>query len=181
MASDPQASEGLVHLYCGEGKGKTTAAVGLCARAAGSGKRVLFVQFFKDGTSSENASLRLLPNVHTMHEPRYFGRVSNMGKGEFEECKRAYSALFDAAISRAAEEKFDLLVLDEAVSSCNHGVIDEGALLRFLKSRPAGLEVVLTGREPSAALVEAADYVTEMKKVKHPFDAGIVARRGIEF
>ena len=181
MASDPQASEGLFHLYCGEGKGKTTAAVGLCARAAGSGKRVLFVQFFKDGTSSENASLRLLPNVHTMHEPRYFGRVSNMGKGEFEECKRAYSALFDAAISRAAEEKFDLLVLDEAVSSCNHGVIDEGALLRFLKSRPARLEVVLTGREPSAALVEAADYVTEMKKVKHPFDAGIVARRGIEF
>ena len=83
MASDPQASEGLVHLYCGEGKGKTTAAVGLCARAAGSGKRVLFVQFFKDGTSSENASLRLLPNVHTMHEPRYFGRVSNMGKEEF--------------------------------------------------------------------------------------------------
>ena len=181
MASDPQASEGLVHLYCGEGKGKTTAAVGLCARAAGSGKRVLFVQFFKDGTSSENASLRLLPNVHTMHEPRYFGRVSNMGKEEFEECKRAYSALFDAAISRAAEEKFDLLVLDEAVSSCNHGVIDEGALLRFLKSRPARLEVVLTGREPSAALVEAADYVTEMKKIKHPFDAGVVARRGIEF
>ena len=181
MASDPQASEGLVHLYCGEGKGKTTAAVGLCARAAGSGKRVLFVQFFKDGTSSENASLRLLPNVHTMHEPRYFGRVSNMGKEEFEECKRAYSALFEAAISRAAEEKFDLLVLDEAVSSCNHGVIDEEALLRFLKSRPARLEVVLTGREPSAALVEAADYVTEMKKVKHPFDAGIVARRGIEF
>lgn len=181
MASDPQASEGLVHLYCGEGKGKTTAAVGLCARAAGSGKRVLFVQFFKDGTSSENASLRLLPTVHTMHEPRYFGRVPNMGKEEFEECKRAYSALFDAAISRAAEEKFDLLVLDEAVSSCNHGVIDEGALLRFLKGRPARLEVVLTGREPSAALVEAADYVTEMKKVKHPFDAGIVARRGIEF
>lgn len=181
MASDPQASEGLVHLYCGEGKGKTTAAVGLCARAAGSGKRVLFVQFFKDGSSSENASLRLLPTVHTMHEPRYFGRVSNMGKEEFEECKRAYSALFDAAISRAAEEKFDLLVLDEAVSSCNHGVIDEGALLRFLKGRPARLEVVLTGREPSAALVEAADYVTEMKKVKHPFDAGIVARRGIEF
>ena len=162
MASDPQASEGLVHLYCGEGKGKTTAAVGLCARAAGSGKRVLFVQFFKDGTSSENASLRLLPNVHTMHEPRYSGRVSNMGKEEFEECKRAYSALFAAAISRAAEEKFDLLVLDEAVSSCNHGVIDEGALLRFLKSRPARLEVVLTGREPSAALVEAADYVTEV-------------------
>lgn len=180
MAFDSQASEGLVHIYCGEGKGKTTAAVGLCARAAGSGKRVLFVQFFKDGTSSENASLRLLPNVHTMHEPRYFGRVSNMGKEEFEECKRAYSALFEAAIARAAAG-FDLLVLDEVVSSCNHGVISEGALVRFLKGRPARLEVVLTGREPSAALVEVADYVTEMKKIKHPFDAGIVARRGIEF
>ncbi len=181
MAFDSQASEGLVHIYCGDGKGKTTAAAGLCVRAAGSGKKVLFVQFFKDGTSSENISLRALANVETMHEPRYFGRVSNMGKEEFEECKRAYSALFERALRRAREGDIDLLVLDEAVSSCNHGVISEGALLRFLKSRPAGLEVVLTGREPSAALVEVADYVTEMKKIKHPFDAGIFARRGIEF
>lgn len=182
MASDKTISEtGLVHVYCGDGKGKTTAAIGLCARAAGSGKKVLFVQFFKDGSSAENVSLRSLANVETMHEPRYFGRVVNMGRAEFSLCRSAYSALFERALCRAAEENFDLLVLDEAVSACNHGAIDEKQLLGFLKARPAGLEVVLTGRDPSQALLEAADYVTEMKKFKHPFESGIAARRGIEF
>ena len=189
MASDKTISEtGLVHVYCGDGKGKTTAAIGLCARAAGSGKKVLFVQFFKDGSSAENVSLRSRAwfprsqeNVETMHEPRYFGRVVNMGQAEFSLCRSAYSALFERALRRAAEENFDLLVLDEAVSACNHGAIDEKQLLGFLKARPAGLEVVLTGRDPSQELMEAADYVTEMKKFKHPFESGIAARRGIEF
>lgn len=108
-----------------------------------------------------------------MHEPRYFGRVVNMGQAEFSLCRSAYSALFERALRRAAEENFDLLVLDEAVSACNHGAIDEKQLLGFLKARPAGLEVVLTGRDPSQALLEAADYVTEMKKFKHPFESGI--------
>ena len=98
MASDKTISEtGLVHVYCGDGKGKTTAAIGLCARAAGSGKKVLFVQFFKDGSSAENVSLRSLANVETMHEPRYFGRVVNMGQAEFSLCRSAYSVRKSAA------------------------------------------------------------------------------------
>ena len=75
----------------------------------------------------------------------------------------------------------NLLVLDEAMSACAHGVISEGELLSFLRAKPEGLEVVLTGRDPSPAMQEAADYITEMKKIKHPFDRGIGAREGVEF
>ena len=82
---------------------------------------------------------------------------------------------------RKSTDGVDLLVLDEAVAACNHGLIEETALLDFLRRRPETLEVVLTGRDPSQHLLDAADYVTEMRKRKHPFDRGIAARRGVEF
>ena len=82
---------------------------------------------------------------------------------------------------RKSADGVDLLVLDEAVAACNHGLIEEIKLLDFLCGRSETLEVVLTGRNPSQHLLDAADYVTEMRKCKHPFDRGIAARRGIEF
>lgn len=170
---------GLVHLYCGDGKGKTTAAVGLAVRAAGNGMRVVFVQFFKDGNSGEISVLRGLKGVEVLCEPRYFGRVSNMSEEEKKESSIAYTALFRRAVGRAQDA--DLLVLDEIVSACNHGIVDEGELLHFLDCRSQTLEVVLTGREPSAEIAGRADYITEMHKKKHPFEAGISARRGIEY
>ena len=81
----------------------------------------------------------------------------------------------------AAREGAELLVLDEAVSACNHGVIPEAELLDFLRHKPEGLEVAVTGRNPSEALMAEADYITEMVKRRHPFDRGIAARRGVEF
>ena len=170
---------GLVHLYCGDGKGKSTAAVGLAVRAAGAGKRVLFVQFFKDGSSSEIAMLQRLPGVEVLVCPRHFGRFRNMSEEQRAEAKEAYGALFAEACRKAAEA--DLLVLDEAVSACGHGVVPEEALLDFLRRRPEELEVVLTGRQPSEGLYAAADYITKMEKLRHPFDVGVPARKGIEF
>ena len=155
---------GLVHLYCGDGKGKSTAAVGLSLRAAGAGKKVLFLQFFKDCSSSEIGLLRQIPGVEVLVCPRHF---------------EAYGALFAEACDKAKEA--DLLVLDEAVSACGHGVISEEKLLAFLRDKPEELEVVLTGREPSPGLYDAADYITRMEKLRHPFDVGIPARKGIEF
>ena len=158
-------AKGLVHIYCGDGKGKTTAAAGLAVRAAGAGRRVIFAQFFKNGSSSEVQMLRLLPGVEPMH------------------CKTVsgyYSRLLGDALA-AAREGAGLLILDEAISSCNYGTVSEDALADFLAGRPAGLEVVLTGRGPSERLVALADYVTEMKKIKHPYDQGVLARKGIEF
>ena len=84
-------------------------------------------------------------------------------------------------LKKAVKENFDLLVLDEIMAVCNFGLVEETRVLEFLSARPEGLEVVLTGREPSEKLVEMADYVSEIRKVKHPYDRGISARQGIEY
>lgn len=170
---------GLVHIYCGDGKGKTTAALGLALRAAGSGKSVLLLQFFKDGKSSEFAALSHVPGIEAAMQTRTFGFSWTLSDGEKEEARAYYSGLLEEAFRRGGA--FDLLVLDEAMSACTTGMIDEARLLELLNKKPAELEVVLTGRNPPQALVDAADYVTEMKKVKHPYERGVAARRGIEY
>lgn len=169
----------MIHLYCGDGKGKTTAAVGLAVRAAGAGMRVLFAQFFKDGTSSEIASLHLLPNIETAHAALHYGRFKTMSEEQRSEIHESYSALLCDGIRRAGE--YDVIVLDEAVSAYNYGMIDREALTGFLRDEGSRREIVLTGRNPAPELTDLADYVTEMRKEKHPFDCGIAARRGIEF
>ena len=170
---------GLIHIYCGDGKGKTTAALGLALRAAGSGKRVLLLQFFKDGKSAEFAALAHVPGIEVVRQTRTFGFSWTLTEQEREEAHSCYSALMENAFRQGAD--FDLLVLDEAMSACTTGMVDEARLLELLDEKPEELEVVLTGRNPSQALLDAADYVTEMKKIKHPFDRGVAARPGIEY
>ena len=170
---------GLIHLYCGDGKGKTTAALGLALRAAGAGKQVVFTQFFKDGSSSEIEPLAALPGVRVFHADTVRGFYRNMTPTQREQAGKDYTALF-RQVTQAAQEA-DLLILDEIVSACNRGVVPEKLVTDFLWEKPARLEVVLTGRNPSAALLELADYITEMRKLRHPFDRGIGARKGIEF
>ena len=170
---------GLIHLYCGDGKGKTTAAVGLAVRASGAGKQVLFTQFFKDGSSSEIQQLRSLPNIQTVHARTVNGFYWNMTPEQREKARADYTALFRQVTAQAQEA--DLLILDEIVSACNRGVVPEELVTDFLENKPEHLEVVLTGRNPSAQLQEKADYITEMRKLRHPFDRGTAARRGIEY
>ena len=168
----------MIHLYCGDGKGKTTAACGLALRAAGSGLRVRFVQFFKSGRSAEVAALARL-GVETTHPAVHYGRFRSLSEAQREEVRACYGALLAEVRERAAD--FDLIVLDEAVSAAGYEMIAMDALLSFLRAEGPRREIVLTGRNPAPALVEAADYVTEMRKVKHPFDRGVAARRGIEY
>ena len=170
---------GLIHIYCGDGKGKTTAALGLAVRAAGSGKKVLLLQFFKDGKSSEFNVLKSVQGIEVVPQTRSFGFSWTLTDSEKAEAKAYYSGLLEDAFTRA--KGCGLLVLDEAMSACTTGMIDEDRLLELLRQKPEELEVVMTGRDPSAALLEAADYVTEMCKRKHPFENGVPARRGIEF
>lgn len=170
---------GLIHIYCGDGKGKTTAAMGLAVRCAGSGRKVLLLQFLKDGKSSEFASLAHVPGIETIPQTRTFGFTWTLTPEEKEEARAYYTGLLEEAFRRA--EGFDLLILDEALGACAAGMIGEGRLLELLEGKPAELETVLTGRDPSQALLDAADYVTEMKKVKHPYERGVAARRGVEF
>ncbi len=168
----------MIHLYCGDGKGKTTAACGLAVRAAGSGMKVLFVQFFKSGKSSEVTALEKL-GIVTAHPGVHYGRYKSLDDERKAEVRNSYGELLDDVIAHAAE--YDLIVLDEAISTCGYAMIDREQLMEFLRMEGGRREIVLTGRDPLPELTDAADYVTEMKKVKHPFDGGIAARQGIEY
>lgn len=173
-------NSGLVHLYCGDGKGKTTAAVGLAVRHSGRGGKVVFAQFLKDGTSGECRVLAKLGVTVLAANP--VGKFSfRMTEEEKAETAAALGRTFDAATSFAVRERATLLVLDEICAAVNCGFLPEKTLTEFLESRPDSLEVVLTGRDPSENLQMHADYITEMKKRRHPFDEGVAAREGIEF
>lgn len=169
---------GLIHLYCGDGKGKTTAAVGLAVRASGAGKQVVFTQFFKDGSSSEVESLKFL-GIRTFHAQTVKGFYRSMNEQQRQQARQDYTALFRQVT--AAAQDADLLILDEIVSACNRGVVPEELVVDFLRGKPDQLEVVLTGRDPSPALMELADYITEMRKLRHPYDRGTAARKGVEY
>ena len=172
---------GLIHLYCGDGKGKTTAAVGLTVRCAGHGNKVVFAQFLKDGTSGECRVLAKLPNV-TMLAANPVGKFSfRMTDAEKRQTADALARTFTAATDFAVREHARLLVLDEVCSAISCGFLEEKAVVDFLETRPDDLEVVLTGRNPSENLQAHADYITEMKMRRHPYEKGVAAREGIEF
>lgn len=170
---------GLIHIYCGDGKGKTTAAIGLAIRAAGAGKKVVFTQFFKDRSSSEISVLQAVENIQTVHCNTVRGFWRRMNDIQKTQASEDYTKLLTEVIALAKDA--DLLVMDEIISACNHGAVAETAVTDFLCCKPEKLEVILTGRNPSDTMLGMADYVTEMRKIKHPYDCGIVARKGIEF
>ena len=158
--------KGFIHIYCGNGKGKTTAAIGLSIRASGSGMNVLFVQFMKSAETGELNVLTALPRITVLR-----------GK---EKSLAAHNLVFREAVLSCRDGRTDLLVLDEAIGAYNRELLDREELLDFLRNKPESVEVVLTGRNPPQELLELADYVSEIQKVKHPFDKGIGARKGIE-
>ncbi len=168
---------GLIHIYCGDGKGKTTAAVGLCVRASGRGKKCLWTSFLKDYDSGE--FLGNPPFTLYMGKPvRQF--VFTMTEEQKKVVSEEHTNRLKAVFQKATDEGFDLLVLDEAIASCNLNLIPIQLLSQLLREKPAQLEVVLTGRDPCAELVDLAHYVSEIHPIKHPYDAGIPSREGIE-
>ena len=167
----------MLHLYCGNGKGKTTAAMGLALRAAGRGKRVVIAQFLKGADSGERFALAQLPQVALLPVPDTVKFSFRMTEEERWAEARRYQDLLEQ-IRREARDCF-LLVLDEACAAVNTGLLPLEDLLSCLDSLTC--EVVLTGRDPAPQLVERADYITSMEAVRHPFDRGLTAREGIEF
>lgn len=172
---------GCIHIYCGDGKGKTSAAIGLAVRAAGRKKKVLIVRFLKSDDSGEVPVLSGIDGITVMPCERTFGFVFRMTEEEKREAALYYRQRFHEVCEKAVAEAFEVLVLDELMASCNYGMIPEAEILRFLREKPEDLEVVMTGRDPSENLLEAADYVSEIKMVKHPYQEGIPARIGIEY
>ena len=171
---------GCVHIYCGDGKGKTTCGMGLCVRAAGYGYRVLIYQFMKDNSTSERKILALSDRITLLEGLPQEKFSFQMSPREKEERKAYYEKQFSLAVSLAERESCDVLFLDEIIYTIQAGLFEEQLLLDFLKRKPEKLEVILTGQGPSQALIDAADYVSEIRKIKHPFDRGMAARPGIE-
>lgn len=171
---------GLIHIYCGNGKGKTTTGMGLCARAAGFGYKVLIYQFMKDNSTSERCVLGLSDRI-TLIEGLPQEKFSfQMTEEEKKERKAFYESQFRLVTQKAIDENYDVLFLDETIYTIAAGLLSEELVLDFLKNKPDHLEVILTGQGPSQAMMDAADYVSEIQKVKHPFDKGMPARKGIE-
>ena len=175
-----KSTTGLIHIYCGDGKGKTTTGMGLCARAAGYGYRVLILQFMKDNSTSERKVLALSENITIVDGLSREKFSFQLTPEERKERRLYYAGQLRAVTQKAREERYDVLFLDEVIYTIRAGLLDESLVLDFLKKKPANLEVILTGQNPSQALIEAADYVSEIRKVKHPFDRGVPARKGIE-
>lgn len=171
---------GLIHIYCGDGKGKTTAAVGLAVRCAGRGNKVLLVQFLKSRDSGELYSLAKLPDIEVMRGKESKKFTFQMNEEEKHALLIEHNKMFEQVLTKIKNGGYSLLILDEVIGALNAKVFEMPKLIEFLRHKPENLEVVLTGRNPAPELVEIADYVSEMRKVKHPMDRGIMAREGIE-
>ena len=169
----------MIHIYCGDGKGKTTAALGLICRHVGSGGTAVLAQFLKSLPTGELATLEKL-SVPVYRNELPHGFFPNMS----EEMKKSVREMHDSTLAEvtriARANACSLLVLDELCAALSLGLIDREAVLSLLDGH-GETELVITGRDPDPALLERADYITEMKLVKHPYEKGVGARKGIEY
>ncbi len=171
---------GLIHIYTGDGKGKTTAAVGISVRAKSRGLRVLFVQFFKEADSeSEIAALGRF-GIRTINFDEVKSPLFNPDIDKSTLREKATEALSRLKII-LSEDSYDLIVLDEFICLISEGILKNDEAIAFLRSIPFHPELVLTGKGATQSIMEVADYVTFMKKVKHPYEKKVPARKGIEF
>lgn len=188
---------GLIHVYTGEGKGKTTASLGLAIRAIGHGLRVYMVQFMKIGYTGEilntmqNAlSLEIAPfNVECINQKQH---EIDIKLGRFKGyCRHCFDAnpldenkareAFEAAKKAAQSGRYDLVILDEINVVLDKKILPIEMVMELIETKDPNTELILTGRNAPKELIEKANYVTEMKKLKHPYDKKIYARKGIEF
>lgn len=172
---------GLIHIYTGDGKGKTTAAVGLATRALGGGLRVCYCSFHKRPEKygyTEIDSLRKLGAT-----------IENFAKGhphldksiDEEDIKREVPQAIIRLKEMLERDRYDLLIMDEILISVRDNYLDEAILLDFIDHKPISTELILTGRGATEAVMQRADYITFCKKIKHPYDQGVSSRKGIEF
>ena len=171
----------MKHIYYGDGKGKTTAAIGLAVRAAGSKMKVLFVQFLKTEFSGERHIRSHTENVTLTFCPLELKFTFDMDDKEKAQAAKIFKGIFDNAVTTALTEKYDMVVLDEVFEAINAHMLSESEVYEFITNAPSSMEIVMTGHNPPQKFMDCADYITEFKKIKHPYDRGITGRIGIEF
>lgn len=170
----------MIQLYTGEGKGKTTAAIGQAVRAAGHGHHVIFAQFMKGNDTGELAVLNRIEEIRVIRSKKQFGFYHTLSEKEKEELTIIHNEILDELLKAAGEGNCRMIVLDEVTYPVNWGLLDALKLKKLLAFSDETKELVLTGRSPAEFLTESADYLTEMKCIRHPYEKGIMAREGIE-
>ena len=167
----------MIHLYTGEGKGKTTAAIGLAIRAAGYSKKIVIVQFLKGSDSGELHSLSLIPNITLIRNREDYGFFRSASP----DIRAKITKENNENLKTALALPHDLLVLDEICAAYGLEAVDRKAVDDLLQGFSLKKELVLTGRNPPRHFLDAADYVSDIHNTKHPFEQGIPAREGIEY
>ncbi|MBL7158747.1 MAG: cob(I)yrinic acid a,c-diamide adenosyltransferase [Candidatus Omnitrophica bacterium] len=169
--------KGLIEIYTGCGKGKTTAALGLAIRANGAGLKTCIYQFIKGKSYSELKALKRLSGINVIQCGRGCFIKKQPAKKDIELARGG----LERAEKIISSRKYDLVILDEINVALRLGLIDKKDLIRIIKEKPARVELILTGRYCPKSLYKHADLITDMREIKHPYQRGIKARRGIEF
>lgn len=173
------APQGLLIVYTGNGKGKTTAALGTALRAAGHGMRVGIVQFIKG--SWKYGELDALKRFEDLIDIHVMGRGFTWKSKDMEKDRQVARGGWEKAVEMIASGRYALVILDELTYLMTYGFVESGAILTALREKPAALHIIVTGRGASEELIAQADLVTDMKALKHPYSDGIMAQKGIEF
>ena len=171
----------MIHAYYGDGKGKSTAAAGAALRAAGNRMRVMYVQFLKTENTGERLALQSIDGINLTSCPLELKFTYEMDDRERQQVSMMYRGIFERAVSITLSDRYDMIVLDEVFDVINEGMLSESSVCEFISNAPNNIEIIMTGRKPPKRFIDAADYVTEFKKHKHPYDRGIQARKGIEY
>ena len=171
----------MIHIICGNGRGKTTSAVGLLLRAAGAGMNTAIFQFLKNGTSSEIKMLENIDSVTVRYCPECRTFTSKMTEDEKSAVIARHNTMLSDVKALINSRAVRLIVLDELFAAYNINFLDRALAEEIVSTCPADVELVLTGRDPAPFFCGLADYHSEILAVRHPYDKGVAARKGIEF
>lgn len=174
--------KGLVQVYCGKGKGKTTSAIGLGIRAIGNELKVIMIQFLKHSDTGECKTLKLLePKFKVFHFEKPRGFTWKLTPEERQEQKAEIQNVINFARKVLDTEECDVLILDEILGAVQAGFVEEEEICNMIDNKPEGIELVLTGRVLPESIADRSDYISKIESIKHPMDHGVVARKGIEY
>lgn len=174
-------NKGYIQIYTGNGKGKTTAAMGLSIRAAGNGMKVCIVQFLKAWKTGELNSLEQIDNIDVFRFQTIKKFTWQLNEEEFNALKLEVKKTYDFILKVFEEKKYDVVIVDEIMGALGAKLLTEQEVLNLMDRKPETIEFVMTGRNPTEAIINKADLVTEMKPIKHYYEQGVKSRQGIEF
>lgn len=171
--------KGLVLVFTGNGKGKTTAALGLALRSWGYEMKVLILQFIKSQQCGEHLAAERMPGLEI--RPLGLGFINFNDQNDIERQKQSAKEVLNEVETALHSGKYQLLILDEVIYALNYGLVELADVIKIIKNKPNSLHLVLTGRDAPQEIIDQADLVTEMLEIKHPYKKGIPAQKGIEY